>query len=254
MTLDPLDADMVIEAQTAACNTLQSHDIAYMVLIGPDKHSIYPEHLPLSCRLGQGPSMLDQIFSVMAENQLPFSDPRAALMAAKETAPTDLYWHTDTHWNELGGWVAYNHLMDSLAPIVPALHRVQAEDFTATPCDFSGDLAGMIGMAGIYVEKTMTCAFHDEAQIQVDGSLCNEMFTVYRNHALPEGPTVVLRHDSFGEAIIPFLARSAGLLYTTTSEELPLPAILEAQADLVLVEYVERDALGLGNVISEEEW
>jgi hypothetical protein len=42
-------------------------------------------------------------------------DPRPAMRAAKASHPLPLYFHTDTHWNDLGAYYAYRTVVETLA-------------------------------------------------------------------------------------------------------------------------------------------
>jgi hypothetical protein len=64
---------------------------------------------------------------------------------------------------------------------------------------------------------------------------------------------VLLLHDSFGPELIPFLKESVHRLTVGSNENFSLSAIGDpAQYDIILAEYVERNALWLTGGLTEE--
>jgi len=256
VTLNPLDRDLLIEAQTATRDLLAERGTQYVVLLAPNKQSVYPEYLPLSCQVGEGPSMMDQVQDVLKETGIRYVDTRQAMIDARQTAPAELYYRYDTHWNHTGAWYAYQELMNELETQLPTLHRVREDEFTRVEGTFNGDMAGMIGMAGEYVDHTLWYEFNEP--VAEDPALSGASLIGYRNPNNPDGPVILLRHDSFGEALLPFLIHSAGTVYETDSDEITTSMLDYAQPDLVIMEHCELVALsltaGIWDDAGEEEW
>ncbi|MFW5402635.1 hypothetical protein V2A85_23610, partial [Yersinia sp. 1252 StPb PI] len=83
----------------------------FKILIGPDKENIYPENLPQWAH----PASFRQISAVVeADKNGIFVDPTDFLITQKNNFKEPLYYKTDTHWNALGGWLAFNYFMDSV--------------------------------------------------------------------------------------------------------------------------------------------
>ena len=149
---DGLDAETLralYDVQQQAVDTFVAAGIDYRILVAPDKHTIYPQYLPLSSRLGTGVSILEQMMTPPGtEYSVRFVDVRNALAAAAETEGQQ-YYKTDTHWNACGAYTAYQALMDALAVEHPTLHRLTEADVVRSPVTASGDLAAMIGQKGL---------------------------------------------------------------------------------------------------------
>ena len=131
---------------------LARRGIAYLFVVTPDKHTIYPEDLPDWVKKVRPQTKLDQFVAYMRTNStVPVLDQRDVLIQAKQVCPT--YYKTDVHWNLFGGFVAYQQLMQALARQRPGLEPLPLTAFTLTNViptagDFAkgGDLARMLGL------------------------------------------------------------------------------------------------------------
>ena len=229
------------EEQKNTAEKLMASGTDYRIVIAPDKHTIYPQYLPMNCRQGEGPSHLDEIYAALdRDGAVRYIDLRPDLIHANGTS--DLYYPTDTHWNSAGAWVAYQTLMDALLPEHPTLRKLTEADVERTEGTASGDLAGMIGVAGEWVD-------HYTAVLVKESTARNEEFngmTSWVNDALPDAPSILLLHDSFGPELYPFLMESVSRLTVTSNENFALSVIGDpAQYDIILMEYVERNATWL---------
>ena len=117
--------------------------IDYLLVIVPDKYTIYPEHVPLALQPLSDRSPLDALLALLpAEVLAHVLDLRPALLAAK--GERQLYFSTDTHWNANGAWIGYRQIRSAL--------RKDAGGGSPEPLppeslngQISGDLAHMIG-------------------------------------------------------------------------------------------------------------
>src|SRR5262249_43160574 len=72
---------------------------------------------------------------------------RQHILSEKRRLGMPLYLETDSHWNQLGAFVAYQSMVDYLVKIFPAIKPVCWQDVKvvfAQQC--GGDLAGMLGL------------------------------------------------------------------------------------------------------------
>jgi hypothetical protein len=104
-----LDRQMAAtRAQFATCGK------ASFVAIAPNKQSIYPEELRaggiyLSSRLD------DVLARLRPDARSMFIDPRPELRANKSSHGVPVYHPTDSHWNDLGAFIAYQKIVSTLA-------------------------------------------------------------------------------------------------------------------------------------------
>ena len=127
--------------------------IAYLFVVTPDKHTIYPEELPDWVKKVRPQTKLDQFVAYMRANStVPVLDQRDVLLQAKKFHPT--YYKTDVHWNDFGGFAAYQELMRTLARQRPGLEPLSLDEFSVTnlipaPGDLvkGGDMAKILGLS-----------------------------------------------------------------------------------------------------------
>ncbi|MEN3931524.1 hypothetical protein WJT86_10695 [Microvirga sp. W0021] len=95
----------------------------FRFMIGPDKESIYPEHLP--DWMQQAPVQVSDLIPHVLPSNLyidlyaPLRREKAEL--AKRNPPLTVYYATDTHWNFMGAWTAMSELGKSLQASRPDL-------------------------------------------------------------------------------------------------------------------------------------
>jgi len=94
----------------------KKNGIEYVFVVVPDKHTIYPEHLPDAIQKNKtrGDTLLDQLIKEVKriEPNFPFLDLREAMLEAKKN--NMIYLQTDTHWNEVGAYYGYKAIMEFL--------------------------------------------------------------------------------------------------------------------------------------------
>jgi hypothetical protein len=92
---------------------LADRGIAYLLVLVPDKHMVYPEHLPWNVRRAAESTRARQLVEhLRTHSELPVLDLLPPLRAAK--SEERLYNWTGTHWNEYGAWVAHREIAQQL--------------------------------------------------------------------------------------------------------------------------------------------
>ncbi len=191
---------------------LAARGIAYVFVLAPDKHTIYPEFLPATMRRDAGRrARADQLVTMLrGHTTVPVVDLRQGLLDAK--AQARVYHLTDTHWNDLGAAEAYRRIVTAVrmqAPAVPP--AAPAEAFVVTPRTTPGmDLAEMAGLAALTSETDLTLVPRTPRRARVveparphPGYIGPRLVTALDDPALPRA---LIYRDSFGSALVPFLA------------------------------------------------
>src|SRR5262249_13613013 len=130
--------------------------IAYVFIIPPNKDTIYPEFVPRSYNRVTRTSRLDQLVEFMkSRSTVTVLDVRDELWQAKQVER--VYDVTDSHWNLLGGYVAYAKIMQALGASHPHAQEIPRSEFLdlAEP-GAGGDLAKMLGIAEELPELRLT--------------------------------------------------------------------------------------------------
>jgi alginate O-acetyltransferase complex protein AlgJ len=230
---------------------LTSRGIPFLVVVVPEKYSVYPEFLPGWATRNTPLTPLDRLAAELARYpQLQFIDLRGPLVEAK--GGDRLYYQTDSHWNYLGATIGYKVLMSKVEQALPGLTiapvtrppYVPGEDY------YSGDLAQMMGLqrqfresdiaplAKILATPESRCAKQDTLASAPDV----ETF-IYRCPNAPRFTALVYR-DSMAIPIIPMLAENFSRTTFVGSVRLDPVLVERLKPDIVIEELVERTLLG----------
>jgi len=226
---------------------LAGRGIAYVVIVVPEKYSVYPEHLPDWTTPLSETTSLDRIDAEMARDpRLRFIDLRSALRAAKPHER--LYYQTDSHWNYLGASIGYEVLMRELRELFPdlPLMPVQRPRYDAGVDFYSGDLAQMAGASAHFREEDLAplgkilaapesrCARRDA---ELEGPLVEHY--VYRC-AEPRRHRLLMFRDSMAIPLIPMLSENFAQSLYVSGRQFDVGLIDRFRPDVVIEEMVER--------------
>ena len=237
------DKNTVRNAQQEVIRRCAEAGAAYAVLVCPDKHSVYQEYLPEAFRNIPGESRLEQILPVLRDIPgLHLADTREAMVQAKGDLP--LYYLTDSHWNFLGAWTAAKAAYTVFAEALPGL-RVPAEESAETgekTARRQGDLANMLNRDGMEDYEVPVTLREPQliSQSIPDPEKPGRFTVVYENPDRPDLPRAVVFHDSFGEALRPYIAACFSRTVFVWSDHVRMDVVREEQPDMVIQEYVER--------------
>lgn len=236
---------------------LSERGIPFVVMVPPNKSTVYGEYMPDSIRSREVPPLIDQFIGCAGEAGVEVLDFRDEFLEAKEEL--QLYPRTDTHWTPAGAHLGYRKLMVTLNARFPALFngdhsliRLGEEE------EYTGDLAVMAGLENIS-EKL--------PRVLVEGELgipkVTEGIVGFGRHFTMETrredlPRAVLFRDSYGVEFIPFLAPHFRRLRTLWDYRFNTAVIEEEDPDIVFLEIIERylshgpEALGKYSALTAE--
>lgn len=237
MGTNVMDADELVEYVRVLNNWdkwLEQRDIPMLVMIPPNKASIYPEYLPHHIKPVRKYTRTDQIIDMLGTHgDFPVVDPRQNLLAHKDEP---LFYYTDTHWTQLGAFYAYQQLVEQIAAVLPAwdIQVPELDDFEWKYVRrASGDLARML--------------------VNLDPTIDHEMTYTPKPSAIRQGPKpkVLMYGDSFSWALLPFLELQFDITRMPIEEVID-PTVIEAfKPDLFMFEVVERNAHKLAEIGAE---
>jgi hypothetical protein len=221
---------------------LASRGIPLLVVMPPDKQTIYPEYLPPEYERVRPQSRLDQLVERLRQTHSPvrFLDLRSALLAAK---PTGILYHlTDTHWNDSGAFVGYRVIISAVKEMLPKwniLPRTR-DDFVKGPVHREiGDLARMMDMSDQYRDQGFELT--GKIPFAIPADLMNRQAFVIQDLNDPKKPSLVFYHDSFGIGLAPMLGPHFGRIAYAYFYEMNPAFILKEKPDLVIDEFLERN-------------
>lgn len=229
----------------------------FKILIGPDKSTIYPKLTPLWTRA----SAMTRLDAIMKADQHGlYLNPAPLLKKYQARQPTPVYYQTDTHWNALGGWLAFDFFLQKLSADNHLTYSLTAK-LTAVKAREGGDLARFLRIEHQLtdLEPQLTVSPSSVAAIEVFDWPSNNLVSQGANQEIPPAalPSRVLSpqalnnikvlwlRDSFGTALSPYMA----MVFADTLQVHPqrisgseLVSILDRyQPDYVLVTLVERN-------------
>lgn len=228
---------------------LTERGIRFLVVVAPNKETIYPEFMPATLNRVGAVTRLDQLLVHIRERStVQILDLRPVLVDAKATGI--IYLRTDTHWNDRGAYLASREVARRLGSPFPRLASLPEPQFEAvTRTGWSGDLAAMLSLDGRLQEPRLELRPLVPRRARIAESSRNAGdgrpdVTVTETDD-PALPRAVMFHDSFGVSLIPFLSeRFARIIYWSGSGDWRRnfdPALVERERpDVVIQEIAER--------------
>lgn len=225
--------------------------IAYVVMIVPDKATIYPEQLPQWVKKRPAPTRLDRLYAALAAYpDLNVIDLRPALGAAKTRGR--LYYKTDSHWNFRGAAVGYEQLAAVVKTVLPGFPAVPPEPPAWLPGpDYVGDIARGIGLPHAFREgdggpvgkdvgnAPPRCA-HPATVPFSPGRHPPVNETYVFECARPGLPSAVVYRDSMAIPLVPLLAENFRRVVFISDRHLARAFVKTERPDIVIDEIVER--------------
>jgi hypothetical protein len=216
------------------------HGIPFIAVVPPDKQAIYPEFLPdeLS-RLGPE-SRLDQLIERLRDTNSPVHliDLRPILREAKKYHR--IYFKTDTHWNDYGGYAAYPVILDAVNNVLPGVKLIPQPlgNFSAHSSTKSGDLAYFLNLYYEYREDWPELVRRIPFPMAVHAD--NPFAPVITKGTDPRAPSLYMIHDSFTLYLYQFLGPNFSRVCWEWTKVMNGSQVLSFKPDVVIDEFVER--------------
>lgn len=181
----------------------------YRYLVGPNKHTIYADMLP--SWIQGSPQASSQIKGVVEAARSTFGadypDARRRLLDIRKQNPERMIYHrSDTHWSEWAAAIAVQDMMAHMGVVLPD------PEYRLETLERSGDLSRMIGqqrrmtVTGPRLHRRWVCS--DETGETVDIVTIDPLIPspVFCGSPTGRPEPLVVFHDSFGVAAIPYLS------------------------------------------------
>jgi len=177
---------------------LAKRGIKMITVFACDKYVIYPEYMPAGYRRKDAPYRVDELVAYLKQSKLTIVPLHEPLIAGKSDR---IYHRTDTHWNDRGAFIGYREILSAM--------NLKALDYKPVEKTTDGwDLARMMGLSDIIHEEDRQLTSLRRAKV-VEIDRPDPTWNVGRV-ALeiddPALPKLVMFRDSFGSALVPFLA------------------------------------------------
>jgi alginate O-acetyltransferase complex protein AlgJ len=228
---------------------LKSQGITLLIVVSPNKATIYPDKLPEQIKSLPTQSRLDRLISSCSEDEnLPVVvDLRPALRTARQDQ--DVYYkENDTHWNGYGAFIAYTAIINALKSSYPELKPYEAADLELVAADPSKAMPGFF----FTPKKLLVQTLHPGK------SGGYNQFSSIQDSKLP---TLLMFHDSQGAHYLNnYLSmnfRKSYFIHLFSSPQyLSKKSIPQFKPDIIIIEIIERNLeqldLFLSNFVSEK--
>ncbi len=228
--------------------TLQARGVKLLVVIAPNKETIYPQYvsagLPL---LGEksGSDQLVEFFHTRNADDL-LLDLRPALKTASAT--DQVYYKTDTHWNDMGAYIAQREILLRMQANFPSVQPYPLKRYNYPSVGAQRmDLTKILGLTAAG-EELFSLKPKFKAMAKYSALTLANGRKVYSS-ANPDQrlPRVLVYHDSFFSALIPIIGEQLGnaLFLPHTVENDFFSWLDHEQPELVIFEIVERDLFNI---------
>lgn len=227
-------------------NSLEEQGKEFVVMIAPNKESIYgTEFLPSKYVNPIKETSGDTITEYLKRHSnLRLVYPKNSILEQISTNPDDLlYYKTDTHWNALGAYYGANELLKELNVGLPSLEGLDIDKKN----DHAGDLADMMGMTKHFnydiFYSVDVC--DDGQQIVAEYPVEGENRIVHYTTDNADPRTILVVKDSFSNGMISYISASFNNCYFIDQYVYKPEYIEQFNADIVVLETVERYANNL---------
>ena len=209
--------DEIYEVLTQVKDSLAARGIRLVILIPPNKEQIYANRMPDSVPKVEARSRVDLLVEYLEHRGgLEIVYPKEEMLALRDRF--QLYYAHDTHWNQLGAWIALQQMLEKLHGRREHLEDRRIEAVPAT----KRELADLIHMAW---------RFDDDLEYRV-------LEDARANGPAPE--SLVLIGDSFQEALEPLLRQEFSSVLVVHRDNAAARLTAADHPDIVVLEWVER--------------
>jgi len=232
---------------------LQHQGIKYLAFLAPNTTSIYPENLPNEILKAQKPTRLDSVMAIMNDEIM---DLRPFLLQRKQIEA--VYEISDTHWNDVGAFAAYEAVTAKLVAWFPDIRPVQRSDLSTHHPPRLREVECMVGCwiawepkptSNLLPTKTFDarCADNNKAVLAPgssatwhdwvwDATECPSRRFIQDHRSLPKA---LVFHDSYLMALNGFLSQNFREVRYVRARFDPSIVDLE-KPDIVIEEVAER--------------
>jgi hypothetical protein len=210
----------------------------WLAAVVPNKEVVYAEHLPSEVVLAEQRPVHD-VLAIAAAARAPVVYLLDDLLAAKSLG--ELYMRTDTHWNHLGGYVAYRAICRELGARDYHLKVLKEHDLEWSAVSSAlGDLGVKLYPELFESPEVLVRLKARRGRRTYDNGVSNYGRVQIHEQEAADGPTCVVFGDSFVHTLLPYLAESfRRVVFVHTS--MFVREILERERpDVVLTVTIER--------------
>ncbi|GHV16687.1 hypothetical protein FACS189425_01440 [Clostridia bacterium] len=223
----------IMDKLSAFSDKLAEEGIAFYLMIPPNKHTVYAEMLPDYIYQHGGETRMQQLANYLKENtNVKIIDISTPLIA--EHNAHQIYYKTDTHWNDYGAFIAHKELLKTFG-LTPLDYTTQETQVNAM------DLARMAGSPN---STDINYKFTSDSNIKPElifGAFNSEELSIYSNNTNNTSPSLMIYHDSYTVALMPFLTPHFERTISKWQLKPNAAEVSELKPDIVVFQILERN-------------
>lgn len=202
----------------------------FLFILAANKNTLYPQYMPGNYLEGEGETNAQALLPYLDALGVNYTD-----MAQVLEGRGELYYKKDSHWTLEGSYLGYEAIMQALGRPVFSAGK---PSWILT--DHRGDIEEMLlpEAAGEERSPALAYAWRYSADDEPDAP------NVHTENDAGTGSLMMYR-DSFGEGLLPYLAETFHTGWFTQVWPCVMNDINETDADVVLLEKVERNLIDL---------
>ncbi len=207
------------------------NSVDFAFAVAPNKNSLYGGHMPYYYRgFRTEGGNLQRLTPYLKEEGVNYVDLYGLLRSQDEV----LYHVRDSHWNNKGAAMAADAILTSLGKKHASY---EGRDYQIRR-DYEGDLDGMLCPAAVKKEDEV---YYDPLPSftyvkEVESNFAPKIYTENTSAA----GSLVMYRDSFGNALLPFMAEAYGDSYFSRAVPYQLTDLFSCNADTMVIERAER--------------
>lgn len=228
---------------------LKDKNITLMIVIAPNKATIYPDKLAGEIQKLGPESYLDQLGGYLKQNGPNILlDLRPALQAGRKNH--EIYYVTDTHWNPYGSFIAYTRIIQTLSKTYPQLQPRQMNEFNIrTGPGYVHDIPQLMGATHI-LEPSIEF-IPRQYNVQWGDKLTDDKIVPMQIATTPnsDAPSLLIYGDSFSSGLrnlLPLHFSKTTFIQNSSlsAETLSMKKLDTIKPNIVVIEFVERSVYG----------
>ena len=223
---------------------LRQKGITFLIVIAPDKSTIYPQYVPDSITVVPGASRLGQFIQHMAKHsRIQIVDLRSDLIQASQKGP--VYYKTDIHWTYMGEYIAYSKVLAALSPRFPELQPHHTSDYKLLSLgENTLALANVAGLPFIKEKRWRLVPKFTYSGYTAEFPISPELWrtlTVFQNQD-SSLPSLLVFHDSFFLQVNPLFTPHFSRVISVATKDpryMNLNLVDVMKPDIVILEFSE---------------
>jgi hypothetical protein len=223
---------------------LLSRKIRLVIVIVPDKSSIYPQFLPDEIQLGEHNSYTDMFVQSLKDRDVNVIDLRVPLMEASKEE--QVFYKTDSHWNIYGDYAAYKAVIEELSVYEPGLAPVPFSDLRLISNGYlARDIPVLLRTNNIVEESFLLQPKKNKTIKEEVIPLGTDRTMTFTRSADEQLPSALVYHDSAFAYVASLLhqnfSHTVSIFYPVGLPEIWNSGWVEQVApDFVIIEFTER--------------